>query len=98
MLGVFVTFTASQPFDRSRLQRIADGSREMFEDLPGLRSKAFTVDEDGRRARNFYLWDDEERARAFFTDELVERIEGAYGERPTIEYADVLVSIDNAAG
>ena len=45
-----------------------------FEGLPGLRQKAFTLDEHNRRATNVYLWDTEEAARGFFSDELVERV------------------------
>ena len=32
-------------FDRERVVKIAAGARDMFQGMPGLRSKAFTVDE-----------------------------------------------------
>ena len=64
--------------------------------FPGLRSKAFTVDEAGGEATNVYLWESEDAARAFFTDALIERVTGLYGVRPTIRYADVAALVDNA--
>jgi hypothetical protein len=97
MIGVLVTFAPAERFDPGRLAQIAEGSRETFEGMPGLRSKAFAVDEDGRRARNFYLWEDEASARSFFDDELVERVTRLYGVEPTVEYLNVVGLIDNAS-
>lgn len=97
MIAVFVTFAAEGGLDRDALAQIAAKSREMFEGLPGLRAKGFTVDEDGRRARNVYVWEDEGAARAFFSDEMVDRIAAAYGTRPKIEFAQLLEFVDNSA-
>lgn len=96
MIGVLVTFNGTENFDRAILTKIADESRGMFEGMPGLRSKAFTVSDDGLQAKNFYVWDDEEKARSFFTDELVEQVKGVYSVQPTIEYLDVLGFVDNS--
>ena len=76
MIGVLVTFTQTDKFDRSTLATIADEARGTFEGMPGLRFRDFTLDDDGPQARNFYLWDDEEDFRAFFTEELVRNIVG----------------------
>ena len=96
MIGVLVTFTDSDKFDRSRLAKIADEARGTFEGMPGLRFKSFTVDDDGVQARNFYVWDDEERARAFFTEEIVDMVTGLYGVPPKIEYLDIVGLVDNS--
>jgi hypothetical protein len=96
MIGVLVTFTQPDKFDRSTLAKIAEQARGNFEGMPGLRSKSFTFAEDGGEARNFYLWDDDEKARDFFNDELVERVTGIYGVAPTVEYLDVLEFVDNS--
>ena len=56
MIGVTVTFRYDEDFDRARVMSIAQEARGMFEGMPGLRSKVFTVDDDGRRAMNFYVW------------------------------------------
>ncbi|MFD9124766.1 hypothetical protein [Kitasatospora sp. NPDC059571] len=96
MIGVLVTFTQTEKFDRSTLEKLADELRGPFEGMAGLRFKSFMLDEDGVRARNFYVWDDEEKARAFFTDELVDMVTGIYGTPPTIEYLDIVGFVDNS--
>jgi hypothetical protein len=96
MIGVLVTFTGSDKFDRSSLAKTAEELRGPFEGMPGLRFKSFTVGDDGLQARNFYVWDDEEKARGFFTDELVEMVSGVYGVKPKIEYLDIVGFVDNS--
>ena len=95
MQGVIVEFQYGDDFDPARLAGIAHEARARFEGLPGLRQKAFTVDEQNRRAMNVYLWDSEELARGFFSDELVERIAGLYGVRPTVSFVEVAELVDN---
>jgi hypothetical protein len=95
MIGVLVTFTESDKFDRSSLAKIAAKERGTFEGMAGLRFKSFTID-DGGQARNFYLWDDEAKARAFFSEEVVDMVTGIYGVAPKIEYLDVLEFVDNS--
>ena len=95
MIGVLVTFTQTDKYDRSTLVEIADEARGTFEGMPGLRFKSFTLDDEGQ-ARNFYLWDDEEKARAFFTEEIIDMVTGIYGVAPKIEYLDVVGLVDNS--
>ena len=90
MIGVLVTFTGSERFDRSTVERIAGELRTPFEGMPGLRFKGFALSENGLQARNFYVWDDEEKARAFFTDEIVEMVTGIYGAPPEVEYLEAV--------
>src|SRR6185503_6580969 len=68
MIGVFVTFRYGDNFDEQALRKIAETARARFEGMPGLRSKAFTVNPGKREATNFYIWDSEEAAKAFFSD------------------------------
>ncbi|MEV7181349.1 hypothetical protein [Kitasatospora sp. NPDC093679] len=96
MIGVLVTFTRTEKFDRSTVAKIAGELRGPFEGMAGLRFKSFMLDEDGVHARNFYVWDDEDKARAFFTEELVEMVTGIYGAPPTIEYLDIVGFVDNS--
>ena len=96
MIGVVVTFSSPEGFDEEQLRGIADNSLEMFQGLPGLRSKVFSVDADMRRARNFYVWDDEAKAHDFFDDDLKALVIKLYGVAPTIEFVDVLGFVDNA--
>src|SRR5689334_9987191 len=95
MIGTFVTFHLGDNFDEQVVQKIAATARARFEGMPGLRSKAFTFNSAKREAVNFYLWDSEETARAFFNEELLERVTGLYGVRPTIEYVQIATLVEN---
>jgi heme-degrading monooxygenase HmoA len=95
VIGVIVEFRYGDDFDRGRVAGIAHGARQRFEGMPGLRQKAFTVDEANRRATNVYLWDSEEAARAFFDDALVDHVTELYGVRPTVTFVEVAELVDN---
>ncbi len=95
MIGVIVEFQYEGDFDPALVAGIAHNARGRFEGLPGLRQKAFTVDEANRRATNVYLWESEEAARSFFDDALVERVTALYGVRPTLTFVDVAELVDN---
>jgi hypothetical protein len=96
MVAAILTFQFGDDFDRAHVEGVAGRSAPMFEGLPGLRFKAFTVDAPARRAVNVYLWESREAATAFYTPELVERATAAYGIAPTIELLDVAVLVDNS--
>ena len=95
MQGVFVEFQYGDDFDRAHVAEIAREARGRFEGLPRLRQKAFTIDEQNRRATNVYLWESEDAAREFFSDELIERVTGLYGVRPTVTFVEVAELVDN---
>ncbi len=95
MIGVFVTFRYADNFDEQAVRKIAETARARFEGMPGLRSKAFTVNSGMREATNFYVWDSEDAAKAFFTDELVERVAGLYGVRPSVEFVQIATLVEN---
>jgi hypothetical protein len=96
MIGVFVTFRYGDNFDEHAVRKIAETARARFEGMPGLRSKAFTVNSGKREATNFYIWDSEDAAKAFFTDALLERVTGLYGVRPDVEFVQIAALVENA--
>ena len=96
MISVFVTFRYGDNFDEGAVREIAETARVKFEGMPGLRSKAFTLSAEKREAANFYVWDSEEAAKAFFTDELVERVTGLYGVRPSVEFSQIATLVENS--
>jgi hypothetical protein len=96
MIGVLVTFRYGDNFDGSAVRTIAQTARVKFEGMPGLRSKAFTLNPPKREAANFYVWDSEEAAKAFFTDELLGRVAGLYGVRPSVEFVQIATLVENA--
>src|SRR3954471_2353978 len=65
--------------------------------MPGLRSKAFTFNSAKRESANFYVWNSEDAAKAFFTDQLLERVTGLYGVRPTVEFVQI-AALEEAPG
>jgi len=53
MIGVFVTFRYGDNFDERAVRKFAETARVRFEGMPGLRSKAFTLNAGKREAANF---------------------------------------------
>ena len=96
MMGVLVTLRYGDNFDERAVRKIAETVRSTFEGMPGLRSKAFTVNFGKREATNFYVWDSEDAAKAFFTDALLERVTGLYGVRPSVEFVQIATLVENA--
>jgi heme-degrading monooxygenase HmoA len=95
VIGVFVTFRYGDNFDEQALQKIAKTARAKFEGMPGLRSKAFTLNSGKREAVNFYVWDSEDAAQAFFTDQVLEMVTGLYGVRPSVEFVQIASLVEN---
>jgi hypothetical protein len=95
MIAVFVTFD-SDSLDEERVRKVAAEARTMFEGMPSLRNKFFTLDEKQSRARNVYVWESEDAARQFFSDQLLARVTDLYGVRPQIEFAEILEMVDNS--
>ena len=95
MIGVFVTFRYGDKFDEQALRKIAESARATFEGMPGLRSKAFTLNSGKREAANFYVWDSDDAAKAFFTDQTLEMVTGLYGVRPSVEFVQIATLVEN---
>jgi len=95
MIGTFVTFRYPDTFDAEAVREIARTARTRFEGMPGLRSKAFTVNPEKREAVNFYVWDSEQAARGFFTDEMRERVTGLYGVAPSVDFVEIAALVEN---
>ncbi len=96
MIGVFVTFRYGDNFDEQAVRKIAETARARFEGMPGLRSKAFTVNSGKREATNFYIWDSGDAARAFFfNDTLLEHVTGLCGVRPIVDFVQIATLVKN---
>ncbi len=95
MIGANVVFDYAGDFDRPRVIEVAGKARAMFEGMPNLRFKFFTLDEKEQRAVNIYVWDSKEAADAFFNDDLRQRVTELYGVSPSIEYFEIAEIVDN---
>ena len=96
MIGVTVSFQYEGDFDRERVVSIAKNASATFEGMPGLRSKAFTVDDTRRRAMNFYVWESADAAESFFSEELRERVTSLYGVEPRIDFVEIAELVENS--
>ena len=95
MIGVFLTFCYADDFDEKAVHAIANKAHARFKGMPGLHSKAFTVNLEKREAVNFYIWDSEAAASAFFTDEQIDRIAGHYKARPSLDFVQIAALVEN---
>ena|SRR6188508_2286596 len=95
MIAVMVRFQYENEFNEVRLQHIAEGARSKFEGMPGLRSKAFTIDAVKRQALNFYVWESEDAALKFFSPQMIDGVAKIYGARPSIEYLKLATLVEN---
>jgi Putative mono-oxygenase ydhR len=95
MIGVFVTFRYAEKFDERTVRGIAEAARVKFEGMPGLRSKAFTLNSKKREATNFYVWDSEATAKEFFNEQLLDRVTGLYGVRPDVDFVQIAALVEN---
>ena len=68
MISVIVTFQYENQFDPSVVTKVASGARTLFEGMPGLRYKFFTLDErrSQLQSRELAL----ERLRSILTEAL----------------------------
>jgi hypothetical protein len=96
MVGMFVTFDYPDGADRQRAQAVASNARKVFEGMPGLRSKAFTLDEAAGRATNFYVWESRDAAAGFFTDAVRQQVTELYGVEPVVTIVEILELVDNS--
>jgi hypothetical protein len=96
VIAVFITFRYEQDFSAAKVRQLAENSRAMFEGMPGLRSKLFSVLPELREARNLYVWDDPEMARRLFAPGSRDRIAALYGVQPIIEYSEVCALVENS--
>src|SRR5690349_4687541 len=97
MIGTIVTFQFAADFDEAKLRTIAERAEQKFRGMPGLRSKAFTVDVEHKRAVNFYVWESRAAAESFFTPQLSEGVTALYGVPPEIVFVDVIALVDNGS-
>ena len=97
MIAVLVRFRYESGFSEARVRQVAEAARAKFEGMPGLRSKAFTIDPVNREALNFYVWESEEAAKAFFSQQLIDRVTELYGVRPTVQFVNVAALVENRA-
>ena len=96
MTAVIVTFQFDDSVDVGKVRKVAEDSQSRFQEMPGLRSKTFCIDQNSSAAIHFYVWESRASAEAFFTEQLVVRVSELYGVTPSVRYLDVVALVDNA--
>ena len=97
MIAVLVHFRYESGFNEAHVRQVAEAARAKFEGMPDLRLKTFTIDPVNREALNFYVWESEAAAKAFFSQQLIDQVSELYGIRPTVQFVDVAVLVENRA-
>ncbi|PCJ40156.1 MAG: hypothetical protein COA71_11650 [SAR86 cluster bacterium] len=98
MIATLVSFSYADNFDEEKIRNIAESARPKFENMPGLRSKAFSLNAETKTAKNYYVWEEESAARNFFTEANIDNIGSIYGVRPSVEFLQVATLVDNHPG
>lgn len=96
MIAVFVTFRFAEHFSATKIRELAATSKALFEGMPGLRSKLFSISVQAREARNVSIWDDAEAAQTLFSRQTRDRMAALYGTNPDIEFTEVCALVENS--
>jgi hypothetical protein len=72
---------------RQRLVKEFEAAIPVYQKVPGLMRKYFTLSEDGRFG-GIYLWKDQASAERWFNDAWKERVRKTYGSESVIEWFD----------
>lgn len=71
--------------------------RRLVEKCPDCGARrSLSIQKHARRSTSTCR-DSEEAAKAFFNEELVQRVTGLYGVRPSIAFVEIATLVDNAA-
>ena len=97
MVTVICHFGLPASMSADQARSVFRNSTEKFVQMKGLIRKYFLLTEDGKSAASVYLWESREPAEAFFTEAWKEFMVGKYGHRPTVDYYECPVVVDNLA-
>lgn len=98
MITAICHFDLSEEYTPEKARAVFKESTEKFVNMPGLIRKYFLLAEDGRTAASVYLWESLQPAERFFTEAWKEFMVGKYGSRPTVNFYECPVVIDNRSG
>ena len=98
MIVAIVTFHLAQPTTLAEITKTFQSTAPKYRGVPGLLRKNYFVSDDGRRAGGIYVWQTRADADALYTEDWTTFVEGKYGVRPSIEYLQSPVMVDNRDG
>lgn len=95
MITAIVRFTMPEAMPLESFTELSEGNAPLYKGMKGLVRKYYVRSDDGLQVGGVYLWESREAAEAVYTDEWRERVTGAYGSAPTIDWFDSPVVVDN---
>ena len=96
MIGVLVTFTQTEEFDRSTVAKIAGEARGTFEGMPAFASRASHSTRTAFRRGTSTSGTTRRKPVPSSMRSLVDRVTGLYGVAPKIEFLEILEFVDNS--
>ena len=98
MITAVVQFDLPVEIDRQKALETFKEISPLYQKMGGLIQKYFCFSEEGRGA-GIYIWETREAAEnIYFGGAWRERIMELYGVEPEIQFYEMLLTVDNAAG
>jgi hypothetical protein len=97
MIVAIVTFRLPQRWNVVRAAAVFQSTAPKYLGKQGLVRKHYYLSEAGDRAGGIYFWETKAAAEACYTNEWKAMVSDKYGAEPDIQYAEVLVTVDNTS-
>lgn len=98
MVTVVVNYELAPSFTPDRVRINFEQAIPKYKDLTGLIRKYFLIANDGKSAGSVYLWESNHQALKFHDENWKQFMHEKYGCRPSLEFFDCPIVIDNLSG
>ncbi|MEZ4521678.1 MAG: hypothetical protein R3A46_08590 [Thermomicrobiales bacterium] len=95
MIAALITFDVETPLSLEEATEKFESTAPNYRGLAHLISKSYIRSQDGGTVGGFYVWDSREAAEEMYAGEWEDKVTGVYGVKPTLQYFDVPVLIQN---
>lgn len=96
MITEIVQFKLPEGVNRKDTVARFESTKAAWEDNPDLVRKYYLFDGDRGIGGGVYLWPNIEAAKAAHDEAWCDRVEGMYGSRPTFQYFETPLIVDNS--
>ena len=98
MITAVVQFDLPSDVDRQKASETFERIAPLYQNMDGLIQKYFCFSDEGKGA-GIYLWETREAAeKIYYEGAWRDRIIELYGVEPEIQFYEMLLTVDNAAG
>ncbi len=95
MITEIVQFNLPADITREEVTERFETTKSAWENNPDLVRKYYLFDAERKTGGGVYLWPNIEAAQAAHDDAWCDRVEGLYGSRPTFQYFETPLIVDN---